>query len=113
LVTQILLIYHAILINNEGHDAAGAIFRRVGNTSKAAGQLSIHYVAFRAAGRVWSLLGENPIEVIVIGDGAPCRLPRIFLDGGARDKRAHRALHSRPMGAYASVSSDLRRSIDN
>jgi hypothetical protein len=41
LITQILLIYDAILINNAGHDAAGAIFRWVCNQGEAAGQLSL------------------------------------------------------------------------
>jgi hypothetical protein len=41
LITQILLIYDAILIYDESHDAAGAIFRWVTNQSEAAGKLSL------------------------------------------------------------------------
>ena len=41
LITQILMIYDGILINDESHNAAGAIFRWVGNQGEAAGQLSL------------------------------------------------------------------------
>jgi hypothetical protein len=41
LITQILLIYDAISINDESHNAAGTIFRWVGNQAEAAGQLSL------------------------------------------------------------------------
>src|SRR6185503_4226379 len=63
LVAEVLLIDDALGTNDEGHDTARPVLRRVREEREAAGHLAVLEIAAGAAGGMGALRGQVSIEV--------------------------------------------------
>src|SRR5262249_7703512 len=64
--SQILLIDQSLLIDDERHDAAAAVFRRPGHDGKPTDHVSVDDVIVLAAGSVLALAGQDFEKVTVV-----------------------------------------------
>src|SRR6185436_8841864 len=64
---QVGFVQHAILVDDESHDAAVAVRGRIGDQGEAILECAIDDVVFAPAGGVYSLLREDAEIVALIG----------------------------------------------
>src|SRR3989442_3061741 len=89
--SEILLVDDAIVIDEEGHHAGGAVLRGEGHQRKPPDHAAAHDVIVLAAGGIGALSGENAVE-IPVERGRPARLVApVPLGPRPNDQRAQRA----------------------
>src|SRR3989304_3523572 len=89
---KILLMDHAVVIHNKGHDTGRSMLRGKGDQGEAANHLVADHIVVRA---VWSILPlrlQDSVLVAVVGDRLPRRsLERVPFSPGLGDKGPQRA----------------------
>src|ERR1700722_9752580 len=65
-LAQISLPHHAVLIDDESHDTTRPISCRVREYGKAAREPAVAEIALGSPGRLWSVRGQNAIEVTMV-----------------------------------------------